>query len=56
MKNVLKTAAAFALVLLATAASAHAAPPPAPEIDAASGMGALTLVAGATMVLRSRKR
>jgi hypothetical protein len=55
MKNLLKSSLALALVLLATTAAAHAAPG-APEIDANVGIGALTLVAGATAVLRSRKR
>jgi hypothetical protein len=56
MKNALKTALAFSCVALAGTLSAHAAVPPVPEIDANVGMGALTLLAGATMVLRSRKR
>jgi hypothetical protein len=54
MKNLSKLAAAFSLVLLAGTCSAHAGV--VPEIDPASGMGALTLIAGATMILRSRKR
>jgi hypothetical protein len=56
MKNALKSSLALALVLLASAAAAHATPGPVPEIDANVGIGALTLIAGATAVLRSRKR
>ena len=30
--------------------------PPTPEIDAASGIGALTLLSGALLVLRARRK
>jgi hypothetical protein len=56
MKNALRSSLALALVIFASAAFAHAQPPGVPEIDANVGIGALTLIAGATAVLRSRKR
>jgi hypothetical protein len=55
MKNLLKSSLALALVLLASSVAAHAVLP-VPEIDANVGIGALTLIAGATAILRSRKR
>jgi hypothetical protein len=56
MKNLLKSSLALAFILLASTASARAFAPTAPEIDANVGIGALTLIAGATTILRSRKR
>jgi len=53
MKNLLKSSLALVLVLLGTTVAAHAA---VPEIDPSTGIAGLTLIAGATAVLRSRKR
>jgi hypothetical protein len=53
MKNLLKSSLALALVLLGTTAAAHAS---VPEIDPSTGIAGLTLIAGATAILRSRKR
>jgi hypothetical protein len=56
VKNLLKSSLALALVLVASAAVAHASTETVPEIDANVGIAGLTLIAGATAVLRSRKR
>ncbi len=56
MKNALKTALAFSFVVLAGTFAAHAQIRSVPEVDPALGASAFTLLAGATMVLRSRKR
>lgn len=49
-----------ALVILAflvsTAKTAFASIIPAPEIDAATGIGALTLISGSLIVLRARRK
>jgi hypothetical protein len=50
MKNVV---ASFLLLGLATSAFAGAVP--VPEIDASTATGALTLLSGAALVLRSRR-
>lgn len=61
-----KVAAVLSLILgTAAVAMAGAPPPPAcfpafpvgvPEIDAASGVAALALVAGAVLIIRARRR
>jgi hypothetical protein len=45
----------FALILMA-ASTALMAIPAAPEIDASTGSSALALIAGALLVMRSRKK
>jgi MYXO-CTERM domain-containing protein len=47
---------ALSLLTLASATFVFAGSVTAPEIDAASGVGALTLLSGAVLVLRSRRR
>jgi hypothetical protein len=44
------------LLLLGFANSAFAGFNPVPEIDASTATGALTLISGAAMVLRSRRK
>lgn len=48
--------ASAVLILLGTSVSVFAGGPPAPEIDPAAAPAALTLLGGALMVLRSRRR
>jgi len=45
-----------ALVLLAIAGTAFAGVAPSPEIDASTAASALTLISGAALVLRSRRK
>jgi hypothetical protein len=45
-----------ALILLGIGASAILAANPAPEIDPASGLNAVALVAGALLIIRGRKK
>lgn len=51
MKNLLAS-----VLLLAIATSAFAGLTVVPEIDASTATGALTLISGAALVLRSRRR
>jgi hypothetical protein len=46
----------LAVLLLAMSGFAFACIPTVPEIDAASGVGALTLLAGGLLVIRARKK
>jgi hypothetical protein len=46
----------LALLFLAISGSAFACIPTVPEIDAASGVGALTLLAGGLLIIRARKK
>ena len=60
-KTTLPFIAAVTLLVLATATVSMAGvcfiPPPAvPEIDAATGVGALSLIAGAVLVIRGRRK
>jgi len=52
MKKVLEVA----LVFVGTACVALAGRAPVPEIDASTGVAAVTLLAGGLLVLRSRRR
>jgi hypothetical protein len=47
---------AMLCVMLGVAGFAMAGNPVAPEIDAASGIGAITLLSGAVLVLRARRK
>ena len=53
MKNFLKTSLALALVMLGATATCYAA---VPEIDPQSGTAGIALIAGAFMILRSRRK
>jgi hypothetical protein len=47
---------AMLCVMLGVAGFAMAGTPTTPEIDAASGIGAITLLSGAVLVLRARRK
>ena len=47
---------AMLCVMLGVAGFAMAGNPVAPEIDAASGVGAIALLSGAVLVLRARRK
>lgn len=55
-KSTITKAAGIALIGIGVAGVCLAQPPAAPEIDAATGANALALVAGAWMILRSRRK
>ncbi len=46
----------MALILMSVASLAFAGAPAAPEISPASGIAALTLVSGAILVIRGRRK
>jgi hypothetical protein len=46
----------FGLILLIVGSTTVVSAIPTPEIDPSSGMSALTLLAGAVMVIRARRR
>lgn len=46
----------FMAFLVGAATSAFAGTAPAPEIDAATGIGALTLISGGLTILRARRK
>ena len=54
----LRTASGLALVLSATAMTAHAGvcPPHVPEIDPGSILSAMTLLSGGVLILTDRRR
>jgi hypothetical protein len=54
MKNVLMKAAGMALLIAGIGGSLWAVP--VPEIDPASGINAIALLAGAVLMIRGRKR
>ncbi len=46
----------FVTLLVGTTASVFAGQNPVPEIDAATGIGALTLISGGLTILRARRK
>jgi hypothetical protein len=51
----MRNCAALLLLLLVTSGFASACAVTAPEIDAAAGVGALTLLAGGLLIIRARQ-
>ncbi len=51
----MKTLFGFMMMFIAVAASAFGGQSTAPEIDAATGVAAITLLSGGMLVLRSRR-
>jgi hypothetical protein len=47
---------ALGLLLIGVCSVCTAQPPPTPEIDPASGVSAIALLAGAVLVIRARRR
>ncbi len=57
MRNFVKVALSVIVMTLGmSAVSLAAAPLPAPEIDPSSGLAALTVVLGATLIIRARSK
>jgi hypothetical protein len=55
MKTIFSVAV-FAIILASTALAVPPPPTGAPEIDAGSAVGAFTLLSGAVMIIRSRRK
>jgi hypothetical protein len=56
-KATMPTVAAVALLILATATVSHAGGPPiVPEIEPTTGLAAITIVAGAVLIIRGRRK
>ncbi len=51
----MKTALGFTMLFVAATGTVFAGGTPAPEIDAATGVAAITLLSGGMLVLRSRR-